>query len=177
MPPRTAVLLALALAVFTGACDDAERDDSGQVQTAGDLSVYELRSGDCFNGGQRVAEEVGQERTVDQVTAVPCDHAHDNEVFAVFDHPAAPDAAFPGEEAVNQVAQDGCLERFEGYVGRPYAGSDLQVAVIAPRGEVLEGGGRPGHRLCRLRRGAPQRLPQNPCLALAKPDSQPGFVN
>lgn len=131
MTSRTAVLLALVLA-FTGACDDAERDESGQVRTAGDLSVYALRTGDCFNGGQRVAEEVGKERTVNQVTAVPCEHSHDNEVFAVFDHPAAKDAAFPGEEAVNQVAQDGCLERFEGYVGRPYAGSDLQVAVIAP---------------------------------------------
>jgi hypothetical protein len=120
------------VAAFAGACNDAERNGSGQVQTAGDLSVYELRAGDCFNGGQRVAEEVGKERTVKQVTAVPCDHAHENEVFAVFDHPAPADAAFPGEEAVNKVAQDGCLERFEPYVGRPYAGSDLQVAVIAP---------------------------------------------
>ncbi len=131
MTPRTTALLVLVVA-FTGACSDAERDESGQVQTAGDLSVYELRTGDCFNGGQRVAEEVGKERTVSQVTAVPCDQSHDNEVFAVFSHPAAKDAAFPGEEAVNKVAQDGCLERFEGYVGRPYAGSDLQVAVIAP---------------------------------------------
>ncbi|MGH8993432.1 MAG: septum formation family protein [Acidimicrobiia bacterium] len=131
MPRRIAVLLALVAAV-AGACNDAERDADGQVQTSGDLSVYELRTGDCFNGGQRVAEEVGKERTVDQVTAVPCGQAHDNEVFAVFDHPAAKDADFPGEEAVNQVAQDGCLERFEAYVGRPYAGSDLQVAVIAP---------------------------------------------
>jgi hypothetical protein len=120
------------VAAVAGACTDAERNGSGQVQTSGDLSVYELRTGDCFNGGQRVAEAVGRERTVKQVTAVPCDQAHENEVFAVFDHPASADAAFPGEEAVNKVAQDGCLERFPGYVGRPYDGSDLEVAVIAP---------------------------------------------
>ena len=127
-----AALLALAVTLAAGACDEAERDESGNVRAAGDLSVYELRTGDCFNGGQRVAEEVGQERTVNQVTAVPCDQAHDNEVFAVFDHPAGADAAFPGEEEVNKTAQDGCLERFARYVGRPYEGSDLQVAVIAP---------------------------------------------
>ncbi len=132
MPSRTAVLAVLVLVLSAGACDDAERDAGGRVQTAGDLSVYELRTGDCFNGGERVTEEPGRERTVERVTAVPCDQAHDNEVFAVFDHPAGRDAAFPGEEAVNKVAQDECLERFEAYVGRPYAGSDLQVAVIAP---------------------------------------------
>jgi hypothetical protein len=131
MVPRIAACLALVLA-FASACDNAERDEAGKVQTAGDLSVYELRAGDCFNGGERVAEETGKERTVNQVTAVPCDQAHDNEVFAVFNHPAPGDAPFPGEEAVNKVAQDGCLARFEGYVGRPYDGSDLQVAVIAP---------------------------------------------
>ncbi|HEY3240445.1 MAG TPA: septum formation family protein [Acidimicrobiia bacterium] len=132
MPLRIPALLALALALFAGACNDAERDDAGQVRAAGDLSVYELRTGDCFNGGERVAEETGKERTVEKVTAIPCDQAHDNEVFAVFKHQASPDAPFPGEEAVNKVAQDGCLERFEPYVGRPYDGSDLQVAVIAP---------------------------------------------
>jgi hypothetical protein len=132
MVPRTAALLALVLAFSAGACNDAERDEAGKVRASGDLSVYELRTGDCFNGGERVAEETGQERTVEEVTAVPCDQAHDNEVFAVIDHPAKPDAPFPGEEAVNKVAQDGCLERFEPYVGRPYDGSDLQVAVIAP---------------------------------------------
>jgi hypothetical protein len=53
-------------------------------------------------------------------------------VFAVFDDPAPRSAPFPGEEAVNKVAQDGCLKRFEAYVGRTYDGSELQVAVIAP---------------------------------------------
>ena len=135
MHRMTAVSVAIILALvgaLTGACNEAERNAEGQVQISGDLSVYDLRTGDCFNGGPRVAEEVGRERTVDQVTAVPCDEAHENEVFAVFEHPGAMEARFPGEEAVNQVAQDGCLERFAGYVGRPYAGSDLQVAVIAP---------------------------------------------
>jgi hypothetical protein len=131
MPSRITAFLALVIAL-AGACDDAERDEAGQVRTAGDMSVYDLRTGDCFNGGERVAEEAGKERTVNQVTAVPCEQAHDNEVFGLFKHPAPPDATFPGEGAVNKVAQDGCLERFEPYVGKPYDGSDLQVAVIAP---------------------------------------------
>src|SRR3990170_2449066 len=120
MPRRIAVLLALIVAV-AGACNDAERDGDGQVKSSGDVSVNDLRPGDCFDGGPRVAEDAGEEeRTVNVVTAVPCDKSHENEVFAVFDPPAPDNALFPGEEAVTKVAQDGCAERFSGYLGTTY---------------------------------------------------------
>ena len=133
MARRIAVLLALVVAV---ACNDAERDGDGQVKSSGDVSVYDLRPGDCFDGSPRVPEDAGEEeRTVNVVTAVPCDKSHENEVFAVFDYPAPDGALFPGEEAVTKVAQDGCAERFSGYLGKPYEESDLEVAVIAPGAE------------------------------------------
>ena len=127
-----AVLLAL-LAAVAGACNDAKRDEEGKVQSSGDVSVYDLRPGDCFNGGPRQAEDPGEaERTVNVVTGVPCDQPHENEVFAVFDHPAPAGEGFPGEEEVTKVAQDGCGERFAGYLGEPFEESELSVAVIAP---------------------------------------------
>lgn len=132
MPRRIAVLLVLVVAV-AAACNDAKRDGDGQVNSSRDVSVSDLRPGDCFNGGPRVAEDAGEEdRTVTVVAAVPCGEPHEDEVFAVFDHPAPDDALFPGEEAVTKVAQDGCAERFAGYLGTPYEKSKLQVAVIAP---------------------------------------------
>jgi hypothetical protein len=133
-----ALLLAL-LAAVAGACNDAKRDAEGQVQSSGDVSVYDLRPGDCFDGGPR--PQPG-ERIVNVVTGVPCDQSHDNEVFAVFDHPSPDDALFPGEKEMTKVAEDGCVERFPGYVGRPYADSDLQVAVIAPGAQSWDGGDR-----------------------------------
>jgi hypothetical protein len=33
---------------------------------------------------------------------------------------------------VTKVAQDGCAERFSGYLGTTYEDSELEVAVIAP---------------------------------------------
>lgn len=125
MPRGIAVLIALVAAVaVAGACNDTQ---------AKEVAVHDLRPGDCFNGGARERERAGEEeRAVLVVEAVPCGKSHEKEVFGVFEHPAPPGSVFPGDEDVAQVAQDGCAERFQGYVGEPYEDSELQVAVIAP---------------------------------------------
>lgn len=127
MPKPIAVLVALLVVAVGGACGDDEKP-----QVAG-KPVHELSPGDCFVGRPFPPKDAGAEkRTVLLVAAVPCSKAHDKEVFAVFEHPAKSGGAFPGEDEVAKVAQDGCAERFEGYVGQPFGESDLQVAVIAP---------------------------------------------
>ncbi len=127
MSKRIAVLLALLVVAVGGACSDQETP-----QVAG-KPVHELSPGDCFVGRPFPPKDAGAEkRTVLLVAAVPCSKAHEKEVFAVFEHPIKPGGAFPGEDEVAKVAQDGCAERFEGYVGKPFGESDLQVAVIAP---------------------------------------------
>ena len=133
MPARTASFLILIMTLAgAAACDDAKRDEAGSVSTAGNLSVYDLKTGDCFNGGRRVAEPEGEEQTVAQVKAVPCDKSHENEVFGVFEHPTDKGFTFPGGYEVTKVAQTGCADRFETYVGKPFEKSDLLIAVIAP---------------------------------------------
>lgn len=62
----------------------------------------------------------------------PCDEPHGLEVAAVFDHPAAAGAGFPGEAAVDGHAVDDCLRRFEAYVGAAYEASSLDVIFVAP---------------------------------------------
>ena len=121
-----AVLLVLILAAGV-ACNDDE------AKPFVDVSVQDLRPGTCFLGSPRPPEDAeGEKRKVQVVAVVRCSAAHEKEVFAVFEHPAKPDSAYPGEEKVAKVAQDGCAERFAGYVGRPFGESELQVAVIAP---------------------------------------------
>jgi hypothetical protein len=77
-----------------------------------------------------------------RVADVPCAQPHDVEVAAVFDHPAADDAGFPGEAAVDGYATDECLRRFEAYVGTPYQASTLDVAIVAPGEDGWEDGDR-----------------------------------
>jgi hypothetical protein len=127
MPRRIALLLALLVAV--AGCNDAT-DGGGQAKSARDESVYDLRPGDCFDGGPQPRRD--QDRIINVVAAVSCEGSHENEVFAAFDHPAPDDVVFPGEDEVKKVAQDGCVERFAGYLGHSYDDSELQVAVIAP---------------------------------------------
>jgi hypothetical protein len=127
MPKRIAVMLTLLVLAVGGACgDDEEPQVSGKP-------VHDLSAGDCFVGRPFPPQDAGAEkRTVLLVATVACSKAHEKEVFAVFEHPAKTGAAFPGQDEVAKVAQDGCAERFEGYVGQPFGESDLQVAVIAP---------------------------------------------
>ena len=127
MPKRIAVLLTLLVVAVGGACGDDEKP-----QVSG-KPVYELSPGDCFVGRAFPPKDAGAEkRTVLLVATLPCSKAHEKEVFAVFEHPAKSGSPFPGEKQVAEVAQNGCADRFAGYVGRPFGESDLQVAVIAP---------------------------------------------
>jgi hypothetical protein len=71
-----------------------------------------------------------------------CTEPHDVEVAAVFDHPAGPDAEFPGTDAVDGYATDQCLLRFEDYVGTPYEASSLDVAFVAPGEDGWDAGDR-----------------------------------
>ncbi len=123
-----AVLLALVMAV-AGAC--------GGKKTV-EVSVDDLRPGDCFDGSPRAPEGGKQkDRNVLVVAGLPCSKSHDKEVFAVFEHPAQPGVLFPGD-GMTKVAQDGCAERFAGYVGRAFEDSKLQVSVIAPGPELWD---------------------------------------
>jgi hypothetical protein len=118
---RIALLLG-AVAVLT-ACGGAERDDSGRIVDGGDLDVFTMQIGDCF---QDIGDEAAE---VANVSAVPCGQAHDNEVFYIF---ALSGDAFPGEESVEQSASEGCLPEFETYVGAAYEESHLDYSWLTP---------------------------------------------
>ena len=134
--PTTAALAVVALLLAacsdgSGTTDESERDVSGDVVEGGDVGVFVIQVGDCFDDpGQEIAT---------QVPAVPCDEPHDFEAVATFDVDGGED--FPGEAAVGEDAEVGCLERFEGYVGSAYADSALFVDAITPTAESWEQGG------------------------------------
>ena len=92
------------------------------VATACQGNVFSLSVGDCFNDPD-VSDEVSDVEMVD------CGETHDNEVYATYDIPGS---TFPGQAAVQENAADGCLDRFQPYVGAEYLDSSLDISFLTP---------------------------------------------
>lgn len=105
-----------------GATDSATGADAATTDA---VDVFDVGLGDCFDDGA-LAQDVD---TITQLPVVDCDGPHDNEVFAVFD---MPDGSWPGEDAVDQASDEGCLERFEAFVGAAYEESRYVSTSLFP---------------------------------------------
>lgn len=86
--------------------------DSGSAATAppagdGTISVTRLQPGDCL-------ADVTEATSVSRVPRIPCDQAHQGEVFAVFTVAAD---AFPGVDELDSRSEAGCQQRFSAYAG------------------------------------------------------------
>ena len=113
-------------AIFVRSQMEADRDATGAIVDAGSVDAFQVRVGDCFDDGSAFE---GDE--VNSVAGVPCSKPHDNEVYAVFD---VAEQSFPGEALAGMV-HEGCLERFEGFVGKDYDSSSLDIATMYPSRE------------------------------------------
>ncbi len=121
--------------IVGGGGQEPQRDDDGTV-TEGTESgdVFAIQVGDCLN-------DINVEGEVSEVPITPCDEPHDSEVFHEFELPAGD---FPGNEAVNTAAEEGCAgDAFTEFVGVPYESSELYVSFYTP----LESGWASGDRV------------------------------
>ncbi|MDA0351783.1 MAG: septum formation family protein [Chloroflexi bacterium] len=105
---RFAIVAVAMAAVVLGAC--------------GDGNVFSLKVGDCF-------ENPGTGVEVSNVTTTDCGEPHGVEVYGLFD---LPDGDFPGAAVVEDAAIEGCLSRFEPYVGRDFDSSALDISWLYP---------------------------------------------
>ena len=99
----------------------------------GQGNVFSLEVGTCFDDEDSGSGEVSD------VPIVDCSDPHDNEVYYLFD---MPDGDFPGSNAIEEQAIDGCLASFDSYVGRSYETSVLDIAWITPTEPSWDGGDR-----------------------------------
>ena len=122
-------LAAYAVAVLGfgiyGAMTGVDRDDSGAIVGEGTLDAFQIRLGDCFDDPDVYADEFST------LPGVPCSEPHDNEAFAVFDLTLTSYS----EHEIAVVSETTCIERFEGYVGRDYDTSALDVVTMYPSPE------------------------------------------
>jgi hypothetical protein len=120
------LFLVSVLAVAGAACGAGEptRDEAGEITETEDVAPNSLQPGDCFND-----PEAGSPTQVTALEAVPCDEAHDNEVFHVFD---LDDGDFPGADEVKQAGLDGCESEAEAYLGADPLEAGLTIVPVTP---------------------------------------------
>ncbi len=101
-----------------------------------DQSVFDLQVGTCFN-------DPGSTDEIQTVGAVPCEGPHDNEVFALVQHPAGPADPYPGREALAQFGEEQCQgQLFADYVGTEYQFSRYFASQLTPTDRSWEQGDR-----------------------------------
>jgi hypothetical protein len=138
---RLALRFGLGVVVFAGigffsSLNDADRDDTGELVSAGDLDVMTLQIGDCFDDAAEFEE------VVFTVAAIPCSEAHDNEVYSIIPV-TVPGPAFPGVTELQDFAYEACVGApFSDYVGIDYLDSALEVFSFTPTEESWDGGDR-----------------------------------
>lgn len=98
-----------------------------EITESGEADVFALRVGDCL--------EMVEGAEVETVPVVPCDQPHTDEVYHDFE---LADGDFPGDDAVNAAAEEGCIAAFEPFAGAPYDTSDLYIAWYAPTQQSWE---------------------------------------
>jgi hypothetical protein len=128
-PRARALLLALTALTLVVACDTVERDESGQIVGSGTLDVALMKAGDCF---QSLHEDI---LTLDDVPGVPCGEPHDNEVFHIF---AVEGETWPGDEAVEAMAFNTCIDAFEVYLEVAWTESQLDFTWLSPTQRAWE---------------------------------------
>ena len=106
--------------LFSG---DAQRDDKGNVTDGSSIDIFKLKVGDCKTSDDPNSTEVSD------TNVVPCDEAHDEEVYAEF---TLPDGELPVGDAMDAAADPKCGEEFTKFVGVDYETSKLDYAYFTP---------------------------------------------
>ena len=131
MSRSTMVFIGLVLAY--GAYEtltESGRDEQGNIVDSGDLGVFSLRVGDCFNYGSVPAPDEEIEE-IEEVEAIPCAEPHEHETYALVTVDPSIEN-YPGIDEMLEIAYEECLNLFENYVGRSFEESLLDVWVMIP---------------------------------------------
>ncbi|GAA1327228.1 septum formation family protein [Leucobacter albus] len=124
-------IVALALIPTLAGCSllnlnlkPVQRDDAGAITEQAQAGVAEIAVGDCMDS---TSDEV-----VFDVPVVPCDQAHDEEIFGEFDLAGS---EFPEASALETESNDRCIALFNEFVGFDYFESELDFYTLTPTEE------------------------------------------
>jgi hypothetical protein len=106
---------------------------SGKITHRGDLGVFALATGDCFDNPANTQD-------IETVTAIPCTQPHDSQVFAKFDLSGG-NSAYPSAAALNKLADTGCNSR-TGSIDKPKTTPGMTIRVLFPEQDAWADGQR-----------------------------------
>ncbi len=109
--------------VGLGGEDNTTRDEAGAIVESGEVGAFRIRLGDCIDG-----LGLGE---IESVEGVPCDSAHELEVYFAFNLPDG-DGSYPGDEAVGLASEEECFDAFEPFVGLDYQESTFGFKSLTP---------------------------------------------
>jgi hypothetical protein len=112
---------------------DASRAPSGEITKAGDITVSDLRVGDCFDLKDPNMDEI------DEVRALPCTEEHAYELFYT---DSLPEGGYPVDAAFDAFLDENCIPAFATYIGTPYRESELDVFWVVPTAGAWDDGDR-----------------------------------
>lgn len=119
----------------------ADRDESGTVVGAGDVSSADLQVGDCLLFPDEMAADGSFE--FESLKAVPCSEPHDLEIFANIEYRDPTDFFYPGEDRLLEYADENCDALFTNYVGLPVeAEARLVYTATYPTSQSWDAGDR-----------------------------------
>ena len=124
-------------AVDVSATETTELGEATTTPPDGDY--FGLLVGDCIDDDELQSYIAGN-----NYQTAPCEGPHDNEVYLVHEFPPG---SYPGEDAVREDLLLICESEFEGYVGRDYESSSLDVYVTWPGSDLWTSGVRIGECL------------------------------
>src|SRR5690606_29839980 len=101
--------------------DSIPRDSSGAIVSSAQMSVHDLRVGDCFDFVDAQEEEGVYE--IDAVMGKNCSLLHDHEVYVV--EALDMDEGYPSEFRFERIFEDVCIGAFASYVGTEWEFSDV----------------------------------------------------
>ena len=117
-------VLLVVLLIIVGSLSNATRSSStGKITHSGNLSVFSLAVGDCFNNPATVQD-------VATVTAEPCNQSHSAQIYAKFNLTGS-NFSYPGTATVTQLASTGCTARTAN-VDRSKVSSAMTVHFFFP---------------------------------------------
>lgn len=122
-----AALIAVAAGLALAGCSLLGDVFGPQIGTETDdgviTDVFQIKVGDCLNDASLSDGEITT------VPTVPCSEPHDSEAYHAFN---MPDGAFPGNEAIDQAALEGCDPAYADFVGIATAESQYDWAYYFP---------------------------------------------
>jgi hypothetical protein len=128
------VVVIVVIAVVVAA-SQAHRSTAGTITNSGQVDIFSLRVGDCFQNPPAAETMLG----VAQVTAVRCATPHNAQVFAQFN---ATDSTYPGRQALVREAEQGCKANEATSLDKSKITSSMTLHFLFPKPQSWTAGRR-----------------------------------